>query len=39
MGLAGKGKRIRVVREPSTAPEPIEAPTPIETPEPVKVGA
>lgn len=40
MGLPGKGKRVRVVRTPQTAPEPIRepAPEPVREPEPVKAG-
>lgn len=42
MGLPGKGKRIRVVREPEETPEPIWT-EPVKTPEeapaePVRVG-
>lgn len=40
MGLPGKGKRVRVVRTPETAPiEPIQEPTPVQEPEPEKVPA
>jgi hypothetical protein len=41
VGLPGKGKRVRVVREPETVPEPVREPVvePVREPEPVKVGA
>lgn len=37
MGLPGVGKKVKVVRTPSTAPEPIRVPAPEPVREPVKV--